>query len=180
MSLTLLVEYFADLPSALVPLATLTDMIEAMRECTMQMRFYCAITNTPLHSAELTAVPEFQFELLRSAVLSLPHSHFKVLARMCEFIHRTCLLLTDEDARNMVCAKMCYRFGLCFMQQYVPALVGFIALFLELIAIHLCSASCLKSSAVIDGNDKIAKQVASTCHVFQHLVAHRERLFNVR
>jgi hypothetical protein len=157
-SLTLLVEYFADLPSALVPLATLTDMIEAMRECTMQMRFYCAITNTPLHSAELTAVPEFQFELLRSAVLSLPHSHFKVLARMCEFIHRTCLLLTDEDARNMVCAKMCYRFGLCFMQH----------------------ASCLKSSAVIDGNDKIAKQVASTCHVFQHLVAHRERLFNVR
>lgn len=41
------------------------------------------------------------------------------------------------------------------------------------------SASCLKSSAVIDGNDKIAKQVASTCHVFEYIVTHRERLFNV-
>ncbi len=114
-ALTLLVDYFADLPAALVPLATLTDMLEAMSASRALLLFID--TNSPC--AELAAVPDFQFELQRSALLSLPYSHFKVLARMSEFVHRLTALLADDDTRQSVFSKACYRFGLCFIQQYV-------------------------------------------------------------
>lgn len=78
------------------------------------------VTNCP---SELDAVPDFRFELQRGAVLSLPYSHFKVLARMGEFIHRLTALVADTDARQAVLYKACYRFGLCFMQQYVISLI---------------------------------------------------------
>lgn len=92
-------------------------MLEALSECA-QCCPHIPLTN-PV-PAELSGVPEFQFELLRCSVLSLPHVHWRVLAHMCQLIHRTAALLTAEDARQTVRDKLCYRLGLCFVQQYVP------------------------------------------------------------